>query len=94
MTGKPIFFDPTGKRGRALTRLAWTIGTLSAFVMTAFVATLLIVHRPERSTPPSLSLTAQCQWIYFSRTTLGPYGNVAPFGLNSRSEQIYYITLL
>ncbi|HET9573094.1 MAG TPA: glycosyl hydrolase family 18 protein, partial [Methyloceanibacter sp.] len=62
MTGKPIFFDPTGKRGRALTRLAWTIGTLSAFVMTAFVATLLIVHRPAAEPSADNHVSIRCAW--------------------------------
>lgn len=63
MTGKPIFFDPTGKRGRALTKLAWVIGTLGAFVLTAFIATLLIVHRPAAE--PSAAdthVSIRCAW--------------------------------
>ena len=31
MLGKPIFFDPTGKRARLLQALAWAAGTVSAF---------------------------------------------------------------
>jgi len=46
MIGKPVFFDPTGKRSRVLRGLAWGVCTLSALVMTVFVAILLIVHRP------------------------------------------------
>src|SRR6478672_12846541 len=46
MIGKPVFFDPTGKRSRVLRGLAWGVGTLSALVMTVFVAILMIVHRP------------------------------------------------
>ena len=62
MTGKPIFFDPSGKRGRALIRLAWLAGTVSLVVMTLFVATLLIVHRPtgEDSADPHVSI--RCAW--------------------------------
>lgn len=72
MTGKPIFFDPTGKRGRALTRLAWAVGTVSAFVMTAFVATLVIVHKPAAEpnaaeTHPSI----RCAWAPSCTTAHG-----------------------
>jgi cellulose synthase/poly-beta-1,6-N-acetylglucosamine synthase-like glycosyltransferase/peptidoglycan/xylan/chitin deacetylase (PgdA/CDA1 family) len=62
MTGKPIFFDPTGKRGRALTRVAWAIGTVFAFVMTAFVATLLIVHRPAAEEGADTHVSIRCAW--------------------------------
>ncbi|MFZ2017252.1 MAG: glycosyl hydrolase family 18 protein, partial [Methyloceanibacter sp.] len=62
MTGKPIFFDPTGKRGRALTRLAWAIGALGAFVLTAFVATLLIVHRPAAEPAADSHVSIRCAW--------------------------------
>jgi cellulose synthase/poly-beta-1,6-N-acetylglucosamine synthase-like glycosyltransferase/peptidoglycan/xylan/chitin deacetylase (PgdA/CDA1 family) len=46
MIGKPIFFDPTGKRGRVLRGLAWAMGTLSAVVFVMFAVTLVVVHRP------------------------------------------------
>ena len=46
MIGKPIFFDPTGKRGRVLRGLAWAMGTLSAIVFVMFAVTLIVVHRP------------------------------------------------
>ncbi|MGZ5850068.1 MAG: hypothetical protein ACXWJN_05730, partial [Methyloceanibacter sp.] len=62
MTGKPIFFDPTGKRGRALTRLAWAMGAVFAFVMTAFVATLLIVHRPVAEESADTHVSIRCAW--------------------------------
>src|SRR4029078_6700815 len=45
MIGKPIFFDPTGKRGRVLRGLAWAMGTLSAIVFVMFAVTLVVVHR-------------------------------------------------
>ena len=47
MLGKPIFFDPTGKRARLLQVFAWVVGTLSAIVIVAFAAILVVVHRPE-----------------------------------------------
>jgi len=47
MLGKPIFFDPTGKRARVLQALAWLAGTVSAIVMVLFAAILVVVHRPE-----------------------------------------------
>src|SRR4029079_16624782 len=46
MIGKPIFFDPTGKRGRLLRGLAWAMATLSAVVFVMFAVTLVVVHRP------------------------------------------------
>ena len=45
MIGKPIFFDPTGKRGRLLRGLAWAMGTLSAIVFFMFAVTLIVVHQ-------------------------------------------------
>ena len=71
MTGKPIFFDPTGKRGRALTRLAWAIGTLSAFVLTTFVATLLIVHRPAAEPAADSHVSIRCAWAPTCSTAHG-----------------------
>ena len=47
MLGKPIFFDPTGKRGRLLRAVAWVAGTLSTIVIVLFAGILVIVHRPE-----------------------------------------------
>jgi len=64
MTSKPIFFDPTGRRGRVLARLAWALGTISALVTVVFIATLMVVDRPgvERpdSTAPHPSI--RCAW--------------------------------
>jgi peptidoglycan/xylan/chitin deacetylase (PgdA/CDA1 family)/GT2 family glycosyltransferase len=64
MTGKPIFFDPTGRRGRVLSRLAWAVGSLSALVTVLFVATLMVVHRPVvTSMDPGLAHTSiRCAW--------------------------------
>ena len=47
MLGKPIFFDPTGKRARLLQAFALVVGTLSAVVMVLFAAILVVVNRPE-----------------------------------------------
>ncbi|HBH40850.1 MAG TPA: polysaccharide deacetylase, partial [Rhizobiales bacterium] len=64
MIGKPVFFDPTGKRSRVLRGLAWGVGTLSALVMTVFVAILMLVDRPiadsfdELASHPSI----RCAW--------------------------------
>jgi cellulose synthase/poly-beta-1,6-N-acetylglucosamine synthase-like glycosyltransferase/peptidoglycan/xylan/chitin deacetylase (PgdA/CDA1 family)/spore germination protein YaaH len=62
MTGKPIFFDPTGKRGRAVVRLAWAVGTLSLAILTAFFATLLTVHRPTTEQGPITHVSIRCAW--------------------------------
>jgi peptidoglycan-N-acetylglucosamine deacetylase len=64
MTGSPIFFDPTGKRGRVLARLAWAVGTFSALITVLFIATLMVVHRPAAMSPDPASPHAsiRCAW--------------------------------
>ncbi len=64
MTGRPIFFDPTGRRGRVLGRLAWAGGTLSALVTVLFFATLMVAHRPgAASLDPALAHgSIRCAW--------------------------------
>ena len=65
MLGKPIFFDPTGKRARLLQAFAWVVGTLSAIVIVAFAAILVVVHRPEdKSFDQQLSshTSIRCAW--------------------------------
>jgi poly-beta-1,6 N-acetyl-D-glucosamine synthase len=62
MTGKPVFFDPTGKRGRALVRLAWALATLSLAILTAFFATLLTVHHPAVEQGPITHVSIRCAW--------------------------------
>ncbi len=47
MTTKPIFFDPTGRRGRHLGRLSWLIGAALVAAAALFVATLLYVPTPR-----------------------------------------------
>src|SRR5262245_37817307 len=54
MAPKPIFFDPTGRRGRVLSALAWASGAISLISIAAFVLTLVIIDWPENpSTAPS-----------------------------------------
>ena len=36
MLGKPVFFDPTGKRARLLRAVAWVAGTLSTIIIVLF----------------------------------------------------------
>jgi peptidoglycan-N-acetylglucosamine deacetylase len=65
MLGKPIFFDPTGKRGRLLRAVAWVAGTLSTIVIVLFAGILVIVHRPEdKSFDQRLSAhtSIRCAW--------------------------------
>ena len=65
MLGKPIFFDPTGKRARLLQALAWVAGTLSAVIIVLFTAILVVVHRPEdKSFDQQLSAhtSIRCAW--------------------------------
>ena len=46
MPRKPIFFDPSGRRGRVLSAFAWVSGTISLLTIAAFVLTLVIVDWP------------------------------------------------
>ena len=65
MLGKPVFFDPTGKRARLLRAVAWVAGTLSTIVIVLFAAILVVVHRPEdKSFDRQLSahISIRCAW--------------------------------
>ena len=64
MIGRPIFFDPTGRRGRVLRRLAWALGTIGAFVAVLFMATLMIVDQPsvKRPDPTAPHPSIRCAW--------------------------------
>ena len=64
MISKPIFFDPTGQRGRVLSRLAWALGTISALVTVVFMATLMVVDRPgvKRPDPTAPHPSIRCAW--------------------------------
>jgi cellulose synthase/poly-beta-1,6-N-acetylglucosamine synthase-like glycosyltransferase/peptidoglycan/xylan/chitin deacetylase (PgdA/CDA1 family)/spore germination protein YaaH len=66
MLGKPVFFDPTGKRARFLRAAAWTVGTLSAVIFVLFAAILLVVHTPEEDKSFDRQLSAhtsiRCAW--------------------------------
>ena len=46
MPPKPIFFDPSGRRGRVLSAFTWVSGTISLLTLAAFVLTLVIVDWP------------------------------------------------
>ena len=62
MAGKPIFFDPTGRRGRLLVRLAWAMGVLSGVILTLFVVTLIIVNRPPPAESSEPHPSIRCAW--------------------------------
>ena len=65
MLGKPIFFDPTGKRARLLQALAWSAGTISAVIFVLFTAILVVVNRPDdKSFDQQLSAhtSIRCAW--------------------------------
>ena len=65
MLGKPVFFDPTGKRARLLRAVAWVAGTLSTIIIVLFAAILVVVHRPEdKSFDRQLSAhtSIRCAW--------------------------------
>src|SRR5262245_725302 len=61
MAPKPIFFDPTGRRGRVLSAFAWASGAISLFSIAAFVLTLVLVDWPRNASntqPQATSSTA------------------------------------
>jgi peptidoglycan-N-acetylglucosamine deacetylase len=62
MTGKPIFFDPTGRRGRLLIRLAWAMGALSGVILTLFIASLIIVNHPATAGSLEPHTSIRCAW--------------------------------
>jgi peptidoglycan-N-acetylglucosamine deacetylase len=45
---KPIFFDPTGRRGRTVTGFAWAVGALSLITLAGFITTLVVVDGPAQ----------------------------------------------
>src|SRR5262249_11459033 len=64
MTGKPVFFDSTGRRGRVLSWMARTLGTISALVIGLFMATLAVVDQPGMERPDSSTQrpSIRCAW--------------------------------
>src|SRR5262249_51138745 len=63
MTGKPVFFDSTGRRARVLSWMARTLGTISALIAGLFVATLMVVDTPERRPDPAMPHPSlRCAW--------------------------------
>jgi cellulose synthase/poly-beta-1,6-N-acetylglucosamine synthase-like glycosyltransferase/peptidoglycan/xylan/chitin deacetylase (PgdA/CDA1 family)/spore germination protein YaaH len=66
MASKPIFFDPTGRRGRVLSVLAWASGAISLLSIAAFALTLSIVDWPGTAStaqPRDSSATATSQAV-------------------------------
>ncbi len=43
MAAKPVFFDPTGKRARRVSFVAWSLAVMSTLLLVAFVASVLVV---------------------------------------------------
>src|SRR5690242_16672905 len=43
MAAKPVFFDPTGKRARRVSIVAWALAVFSTLAFIAFVASVVIV---------------------------------------------------
>jgi hypothetical protein len=64
MTGKPVFFDPTGRRGLVLSWMGRTLGTISAIVFGLFMTTLVVVDQPgmERPDPSTPHPSIRCAW--------------------------------
>jgi peptidoglycan-N-acetylglucosamine deacetylase len=62
MKHKPVFFDPTGKRARVFTGLAWFLGTLSGIALVLFVTILMIVHRPTAINFSNHPVSIRCAW--------------------------------
>jgi peptidoglycan-N-acetylglucosamine deacetylase len=64
MSNKPVFFDPTGRRGRLLAWMARSFGAIGAVVIGVFVATLVVVDQPKVD-PGTLSAphpSIRCAW--------------------------------
>src|SRR5262245_30007321 len=60
---KPIFFDPTGKRGRAISRFAWIAGTICSIALIAFATTLVFVDQPSVGNGDSSARQSiRCAW--------------------------------
>jgi peptidoglycan-N-acetylglucosamine deacetylase len=87
MSPKPIFFDPTGKRGRALSAFAWVSGTVSLLTLAAFVLTLVIIDWPSQG---NVSETPQhqtnCQGASCTPAVAAAPGSVNPQLLKSAQE--------
>jgi cellulose synthase/poly-beta-1,6-N-acetylglucosamine synthase-like glycosyltransferase/peptidoglycan/xylan/chitin deacetylase (PgdA/CDA1 family) len=63
MSGKPVFFDPTGKRGRLLARLAAAFGSIGAVVTVLFVTTLVTIDRSDAPVDPNAPRPSiRCAW--------------------------------
>jgi cellulose synthase/poly-beta-1,6-N-acetylglucosamine synthase-like glycosyltransferase/peptidoglycan/xylan/chitin deacetylase (PgdA/CDA1 family) len=65
MLGKPVFFDPTGKRARYFRAAAWVAGTLSSIIIVLFATILVVVHPPEDSSfdrQLSAHSSIRCAW--------------------------------
>jgi cellulose synthase/poly-beta-1,6-N-acetylglucosamine synthase-like glycosyltransferase/peptidoglycan/xylan/chitin deacetylase (PgdA/CDA1 family)/spore germination protein YaaH len=61
---KPIFFDPTGKRGRAISSLAWIAGTICSLALIVFATTLVVVDQPSAGTGnSSATQSIRCAWV-------------------------------
>ena len=66
MVGKPVFFDPTGKRGVRLKVIAWVGGMALSVTLVIFSAILVVVHRPslgdsfDQQVAPQVSI--RCAW--------------------------------
>ncbi len=43
MAAKPVFFDPTGKRARRVSWVAWSLAVLSTILFVAFITSMLVV---------------------------------------------------
>ena len=72
MSPKPIFFDPSGRRGRILSALVWVSGTISLLTIVAFVLTLAVVDWPPQQGQPSASTAASTQSA--GRSTIAQIG--------------------
>ena len=90
MLGKPVFFDPTGKRKDRLKALAWVGGTLLAVTLVVFAAILMSVPTPSsvddfnQQVGPHVSI--RCAWSS-TCSAAHPVAAVAdPAALSSASD--------
>jgi hypothetical protein len=64
MFSKPVFFDPTGRRGRLLKAVARTLGALASVIIALFLAILVVVPRLQGNIDAHLfsHVSIRCAW--------------------------------
>lgn len=73
MSQDPIFFDPTGRRGRRLRRVQRVIGLSLSLILVAFVTYILII-----STPGTSDLTGKAAALFHLPMGSASFDKIAP----------------